>query len=255
MSKSPFIAALLRCFRCLAPGPQDGWCGSRHTLSVLTASSSAKEPRCSQTCRKCVWSIDGDNQLSINPCVFWLLSTAAAERAGVLCCVLFMVISAQALAQTSATDNPSPAAAQPSVAAQETPAAAAEEKPPAADDATATVEQKPAPAEEKPVIAQDKPAAVEEKPAVTDDKPAIVEQKPAPAEAKPAIAQDKPASVEEPGPREEAGRPGREACGRRAEAGSCREKASGCAREARLEAEVCRQAIKRRCPQQRGRAQ
>ena len=62
------------------------------------------------------------------------LSTAVAERAGVLCCVLFMVISAQALAQTSATDNPSPTAAQASVPAQEKPAAAAEEKPPAADD-------------------------------------------------------------------------------------------------------------------------
>src|SRR6185295_9813560 len=95
------------------------------------------------------------------------LSTAAAERAGVLCCVLFMAISAQALAQTSATDNPSPTAAQASVPAQEKPAAAAEEKPPAADDKPATAEQKPAPAEEKPAIAQDKPA-VEEKSAATD---------------------------------------------------------------------------------------
>ena len=126
-----------------------------------------------------------------------VLSTAVAARAGVLCCVLLMVTGAQALAQTSATDNPSPTAAQPSVPAQEKPAAAAEEKPPAADDKPATVEQKPAPSEEKPAIAQDKPAAVEEKPAATDDKPAIVEQKPAPAEEKPAVAQDKPAVVEE----------------------------------------------------------
>jgi len=125
------------------------------------------------------------------------LSTAVAERAGVLCCVFFMVISAQALAQTSATDNPSPTAAQPSAPAQEKPAAAAEEKPPAADDKPATAEQKPAPAEEKAAIAQDKPAAVEEKSAATDDKPAIVEQKPAPAEAKPTVAQDKPAAMEE----------------------------------------------------------
>jgi len=122
-----------------------------------------------------------------------VLSTAVAERAGVLCCVLFMVISAQALAQTSATDNPSPTAAQPSAPAQEKPAAAAEEKPPAADDKPAIAEQKPAPAEEKPAIAQDKPAAVEEKSAATDDKPAIVEQKPAPAEEKPAVAHEKPA--------------------------------------------------------------
>src|SRR6266540_2574610 len=86
------------------------------------------------------------------------LSTAVAERAGVLCCVLLMVISAQALAQTSATDNPSPTAAQPSAPAQEKPAAAAEEKPPVADDKPATVEQQPAPADEKPAIAQDKPA-------------------------------------------------------------------------------------------------
>ena len=199
-----------------------------------------------------------------------------------------MVISAQALAQTSATDNPSPTAAQPSVPAQEKPAAAAEEKPPAADDKPATVEQKPAPAEEKPAIAQDKPAAVEEKSAATDDKPAVVEQKPAPAEAKPAVAQDKPAAVEEKPAatddkpaiveqkparrrgktsgcagqarssraeaacrgrqachrRAEAGRPGREACGHRAEARACQEKTSGCAPEARLETEVCRQAIR-----------
>jgi outer membrane biosynthesis protein TonB len=86
------------------------------------------------------------------------LSTAVAERAGVLCCVLFMVISAQALAQTSATDNPNPTAAQPAAPAQETPAAAAEEKPPAADDKPATVEQKPAPTEEKPAVAHEKPA-------------------------------------------------------------------------------------------------
>src|ERR1700754_4087562 len=96
------------------------------------------------------------------------LSTAAAERAGVLCCILFMVISAQALAQTSATDNPGPTAAQPSVAEQEKPATAAE----------------------KPAIAQDKPAAVEEKSAATDDKSAIVEQKPASAEAASPVAQD-----------------------------------------------------------------
>src|SRR6266511_2895617 len=126
-----------------------------------------------------------------------VLSTAVAARAGVLCCVLFMVISAQAFAQTSATDNPSPTAAQPSAPAQEKPAAAAEEKPPAADDKPATVEQKPAPAEEKPAIAQDKPAAVEEKSAATDDKPAIVEQKPAAADAKPAVVEQKPAPAEE----------------------------------------------------------
>ena len=157
-----------------------------------------------------------------------VLSTAVAARAGVLCCVLLMLTGAQALAQTSATDNPGPTAAQPSVPAQEKPAAAAEEKPPAADDKPATVEQKPAPSEEKPAIAQDKPAAVEEKPAATDDKPAIVEQKPAPAEEKPAVAQDKPAAVEEkPACR------GRQACHRRAEAGSCRGKTSGCAGQAR----------------------
>jgi hypothetical protein len=57
-----FIVALTKSlFAALAPGPQDTWCGSRHTLSVLSASSLAKEPHCSQTCRKCVWSIDGDN--------------------------------------------------------------------------------------------------------------------------------------------------------------------------------------------------
>ena len=129
-----------------------------------------------------------------------VLSTAVAGRAGVLCCVLFMVVSAQALAQTSATDNPGPAAVQPSVPAQEqpptAPPAATEEKPPAVDDKSAAVDEKPAPAEEKPVIAQDKPAAVEEKSAATDDKPAVAEQKPAPTEAPSPVAQDKPAAVE-----------------------------------------------------------
>jgi outer membrane biosynthesis protein TonB len=122
-----------------------------------------------------------------------VLSTAVAARAGVLCCALLMVISAQALAQAPATDNPSPAAAQPAAPVQEKPEAASEEKPPAADDKPAIVEQKPAPAEEKSAVAQDKPAVVEEKPAATDDKPAIVEQKPAPAEEKPAVAHKKPA--------------------------------------------------------------
>jgi len=60
------------------------------------------------------------------------LSTAVAARAGVVCCVLLMAISAPALAQNSATDNPT--AAQASVPAPEKPAIAAEEKPPAADD-------------------------------------------------------------------------------------------------------------------------
>ena len=126
------------------------------------------------------------------------LSTAVAKRAGVVCCVLFMVMGAQALAQNSATDNPGPTAAQASVPAPEKPATAAEEKPPAADDKPAIAEQKSAPAEEKPVIAQEKPMAVEEKSAAAvDDKPAVVEPKPAAAEAKPAVAQDKPAAVEE----------------------------------------------------------
>ena len=193
-----------------------------------------------------------------------VLSTAVAERAGVLCCVLFLVISAQALAQTSATDNPGPTAAQPSVAAEEKPAVAAEEKPPAADDKPATAEQKPAPAEEKPAIAQDKPAAVEEKSAATDDKPAIVEQKPAPAEEKlngcAGQARSRRGEAGRRGRqachrRADVGHPGREACGCRAEAGSCGGKTSGCAREACLEAKVCRQAIRKRCPQQRGGAQ
>jgi BA14K-like protein len=117
------------------------------------------------------------------------LSTACAQRAGVLCCVLFAVMSAQALAQTSATDNPSPKAEQPLAPAEVN--APAEEKP------AATAEQKPAPAEEKPAVAQDKPAASEEKPAVSEEKAAVIEQKPAPAEEKPAIAQDKPEAVEQ----------------------------------------------------------
>ena len=83
-------------------------------------------------------------------------------------------------------------------------------------------------AEAKPAIAQDKPAAVEEKSAATDDKPAIVEPKPAVPDAKPAVVEQKPAPASG--------------------------KASGCAREARLEAEVCRQAIRRRRPEQRGEA-
>jgi len=41
--------------------PQDVWCGSRHTLSVLSVFLLAKEPHCSQTCRKCVWNFHGNN--------------------------------------------------------------------------------------------------------------------------------------------------------------------------------------------------
>src|SRR5216683_1267080 len=105
-------------------------------------------------------------------------STAFALRAGVLSCVLFAVMSAQALAQTQAADNPTPQAEQPSVPAEDKPA---------------IVEQKPAPAEAKPAVAEDKPTAAPQTPAVPDAKPAVVEQKPAPAEEKPAVAQDKPA--------------------------------------------------------------
>ena len=65
-------------------------------------------------------------------------STAFALRAGVLSCALFAVMSAQALAQTQAADNPTPQAEQPSVPAEDKPA---------------VVEQKPAPAEAKPAVA------------------------------------------------------------------------------------------------------
>jgi outer membrane biosynthesis protein TonB len=126
-----------------------------------------------------------------------VLSTAAA-RAGALCCVLFLALSAQSLAQTSATDTP--AAAQP-----------AEEKPPVAEDKPATAEQPPAHAEEKPAIAQEKPAAVEPKPAAAEIKPVIVEQtsaiaaktpvaeqKPTPAGKKVTIAHSKPVAKPKP---------------------------------------------------------
>src|SRR3954451_15965897 len=180
-------------FRCLGISPQDAWCGSQHTLKVLARRHQRKSLSvhrlAANECGTLMGTFSEYQSMRLSA-----LSTAA-ERAGVLCCALFMVISAQALAQTSATDNPGPTAAQPSVAAEEKPAAATEDKPPAAADITATAEPKPA--EEKPVIAQDKPAATEEKPAATDDKPAVVEQETAPAEEKPAIAQDKPAAVEE----------------------------------------------------------
>src|SRR4029453_12279897 len=102
----------------------------------------AKESHCSQTCRKCVWNFHW-GQPEYQSMRLSAFSNAAAERAGVICCVLFMAMSAQALAQTSATDNPGPAAAQSSVPAQEKPAAASEEKPAAADDITATAGPKP----------------------------------------------------------------------------------------------------------------
>ena len=66
-------------------------------------------------------------------------SIACAQRAGVLCCVLLAVMSAQALAQTSTTENPSPKAEQPS--------AIVEEK--AAAEGKAGAEQQPAVAEDK----------------------------------------------------------------------------------------------------------
>jgi len=80
------VASLPRRFRCFGAMPQDAWCGSRHTLSVLSASSLAKEPHCSQTCRKCVWNFHGDNQLSINPCVCQLYRPPSPSAPA--CCVV-----------------------------------------------------------------------------------------------------------------------------------------------------------------------
>src|SRR5215475_4678402 len=85
------------------------------------------------------------------------LSTAVAQRAGVLCCVLFTVMSAQALAQTSTADNPSPAAVQPSAPADEKPAVVPAK--PAGSDETSAIAEKAGPAEDKPAVADEKPAA------------------------------------------------------------------------------------------------
>ena len=65
------------------------------------------------------------------------LSTAFAQRVGVVCCVLFMLMGAHALAQTSATDNPGPAAEKPSDPVAEKPAA--EDKPALPEERAATV--------------------------------------------------------------------------------------------------------------------
>jgi len=56
-----FSVAVAKTLSRSGASPQDTWCCSPHTRSALIASSLAKEPRCSQTCRKCVWSIDGDH--------------------------------------------------------------------------------------------------------------------------------------------------------------------------------------------------
>ena len=98
-----------------------------------------------------------------------------------------------------------------------------EEKSAATDDKPAIAEQKPAPTEAASPVAQDKPAAAEAKPAAAADKPAIVERTSAIPDAKPAVDRA--------------------------------EETSGCAQEARCEAEVRRQATRKRCPQQSGRAQ
>jgi hypothetical protein len=193
---------------CASPWPRGVAAGTHFGLKRV---SSAKDHHCSQTCRKCVWNFHWGQPVEYQSMHLSALSTVVAARAGVVCCVLLMAISAPALAQNSATDNPSPPAAQDAVPAQQKPATAAEEKPAVADDKPAIAEQKPAPAEEKPVIAQEKPVAVEEKPAVAQDKPAAVEEKTAavddkPAlvvqtatvpDAKPASAEVKPAAVEQ----------------------------------------------------------
>jgi hypothetical protein len=142
----------------------------------------------------------------------FVLPTALARCLAALCCVLSMVMSGAALAQTTGTANPSSDPAQPSVkedvppggcmpigltasgeivfpiqckefierergkAVEQKPAAAEEKATAAPSESVATVEQKPAAAEEKAAAAPSEGVA------------AVVEQKPAAAEEKAAAA-------------------------------------------------------------------
>jgi hypothetical protein len=55
----PEVVALAEKLRVSRRREQNARCGGRHTLAALSASRPAKEPRCSQTCRKCVWNFHG----------------------------------------------------------------------------------------------------------------------------------------------------------------------------------------------------
>jgi hypothetical protein len=160
-----------------------------------------------------------------------VLPTALAPCLAALCCVLSMVMSGAALAQTTGTANPSSDPAQPSVKEDVPPGGcmpigltasgeivfpiqckefierergkAVEQKPPTAEEkATATpsegvaaVEQKPAAAEEKATAAPSEGvAAMEQKPAAAEQKAAAAPSEGvAPENSKPAQSPDETA--------------------------------------------------------------
>jgi hypothetical protein len=164
-----------------------------------------------------------------------LLPLRVSPYAGTLCCVLLMLTSGVALAQTNSPADSNPASAESSAKNDDMPPggckpigltvsgevvfplqckefierqravnqrpAAAEAKPAAAEAKPPAAEEKPAVAEEKPAPAAEKPTAAAEKPAVAE-KSAVVEDKPAIAKDTPVTADEKPTgTVEKPAPK------------------------------------------------------
>jgi hypothetical protein len=174
-----------------------------------------------------------------------VLPTALTRCLAALCCVLSMVTSGAALAQTTGTANPSSDPAQPSVkedvppggcmpigltasgeivfpfqckefierergkAVEQKPAAAEEKATAAPSEGVATVEQKPAAVEEKAAAAPSEGvAAVEQKPAAAEEKAAAAPSEGVAAvEQKPAAAEEKAAAAPSEGVAPENGKP------------------------------------------------
>ncbi len=138
-----------------------------------------------------------------------LLPLRISPYAGTLYCVLLMLTSGVALAQTNSPADPNPVSAESSVKNDDMPPGGC--KPIGLTvsgevvfplqckefiEHQRAVNQRPAAAEAKPAAAEAKPAAAEAKPPATEEKPTIAEEKPAPAAEKPATAAEKPAVAE-----------------------------------------------------------
>ncbi len=150
-----------------------------------------------------------------------LLPLRTSPYAGTLYCVLLMLTSGVALAQTNSPADPNPVSAESSVKNDDMPPGGCKpigltvsgevvfplqckefiEHQRAVNQRPAAAEAKPAAAEAKPAAAEAKPPAAEEKPAVAE-KSAVVEDKPAVAKDTPVTSDEKPTgTVEKPTPK------------------------------------------------------
>ena len=199
--------------------PRDAWCGSRHTLPVISAPSARESAALfTDLPQMRVDDFERGPLVEYQSMRLSVRSTAVAARAGVLCYALLMVISAQALAQTPLpTIRVRPRRSRRARAGKACNGCRREtacrgrkacrrraeagsrggETSHRAGQARSGGRSRQPPTTNLPSSSRSPPPSqpVEEKPAATDDKPAIVEQRPAPAEAKPAVAQDTPAAA------------------------------------------------------------